>query len=64
VHFGLIERKKILGWLIILISMVFWFVAIGSASSHGFFENSFAVQVMILGGAVSMIGGIFLWYEY
>ena len=56
--------KKILGWLLLIVATPFWFYAIYSASAGGFFENEFAVQTMVLGGAVSMIAGLFLWWEY
>lgn len=56
------KTTKIIGWVIIAIAAVFWVTAIGGANASGFFENSNAVQLMILGGAVSMIGGVLLWY--
>ncbi|MHB2037634.1 MAG: hypothetical protein ACYCPW_12975 [Nitrososphaerales archaeon] len=59
----MIQRRRMIGWAIMIIPFALWITAIGSASSHGFFENSFAVQVMILGGAVSMIAGAFLFFD-
>jgi uncharacterized membrane protein HdeD (DUF308 family) len=52
-------RKRI-GFLILIIPFFFWFTAIWSASSAGFFEDANAVQIMVLGGAISMIAGIVL----
>ncbi len=52
------------GWALLILSFPFWIFAISSASASGFFEDSLAVQMMMLGGAVSMVGGTFLWYEY
>jgi hypothetical protein len=59
-----LNRKQVVGWVILVFAVPFWVIAISSASGHGFFENEFAVQSMIMGGAVSMIAGLFLWYEY
>jgi hypothetical protein len=55
------NRAKIVGWVILILAVPFWATAIASATGHGFFEDNFAVQFMILGGAVAMIGGAFLW---
>jgi hypothetical protein len=56
------KTTKILGWIILLMAAVLWFTAIGSAVGRGFFEDQNAVQLIVLGGAVSMVAGVFLWY--
>jgi hypothetical protein len=48
----------------LIAAVPFWAYAITSASASGFFEDSLAVQMMIMGGAVSMLGGLLTWYEY
>jgi len=56
-----LKPVKIAGWIVLLIAAVFWFTAIGSAIGQGFFEDQNAVQLIVLGGAVSMIAGLLLW---
>jgi hypothetical protein len=46
------------GFVLIIIALIFWIVGISSAVSHGFFEDEFAVQLLILGGAISMLAGL------
>jgi hypothetical protein len=53
---------KIIGWIILAFAAVFWFSAIGLAIGHGLFENENALQLIVLGGAVSMVAGVLLWY--
>ena len=60
--FAEMKTFKIVGWLILIVSAVLWVASIGSAVGRGFFEDQNAVQLMVLGGAVSMIAGLFLWY--
>jgi hypothetical protein len=59
-----LRPKRILGWILLIAAVPFWAYAITSASASGFFEDSLAVQMMIMGGAVSMLGGLLTWYEY
>ena len=56
------KTTKILGWIILLLAAVLWFTAIGSAVGRGFFEDQNALQLIVLGGAVGMVAGVFLWY--
>jgi hypothetical protein len=58
-----LKSIRIVGWVILLIAAVFWIAAIGGATASGFFETENSVQLLILGGAVAMIGGMFLWYD-
>jgi len=51
---------RIVGWVIVAVAFVFWFTAIAGATASGSFENQGAVQLMILGGAISMIAGLVL----
>jgi hypothetical protein len=55
--------RKVAGIILMIIALAFWLTGISSATSHGFFENQFAVQVLILGGAISMLAGV-LWIEW
>ncbi len=50
-----------MGWIVLVLAAVLWFTAIGSAVGKGFFEDQNAVQLIVLGGAVSMVAGILLW---
>jgi hypothetical protein len=56
------KQVKIIGWIILVFAAVLWFSAIGLAIGHGLFENQNSLQLIVLGGAVSMVAGIFLWY--
>ncbi len=56
------KSAKILGWIVLLVAAVLWFTAIGNAVGRGFFEDQNALQLIVLGGAVAMVGGVFLWY--
>ena len=53
----MVARRKLLALVVFIIPWVFWITAIGSASSSGFFEDQWAVQTMVLGGAISMVAG-------
>ena len=55
-------RRRLVGWVIIALAVPFWVAAIIGASTSGFFETELSVQLMIMGGAISMIGGAFLFY--
>lgn len=48
-------RRKLIGLAIFIIPWPFWIYSIMSASNSGLFENQLAVQLMVLGGAVSMV---------
>ncbi len=53
----MVAKRKLIALAVFVVPWVFWFSAIASASSHGFFENEWAVQTMVLGGAISMVAG-------
>ena len=53
----MVARRKLIGLAVFVIPWVFWILAISNASSHGFFEDQWAVQMMVLGGAISMVAG-------
>ncbi|MDG6909470.1 MAG: hypothetical protein JRN57_01070 [Nitrososphaerota archaeon] len=53
----MVARRRLIALAVFVVPWVFWILAIGSASSHGFFENEWAVQTMVLGGAISMVAG-------
>lgn len=53
----MVSRRKLVALAVFIVPWVFWISAIASASSHGFFENQWAVQTMVLGGAISMVAG-------
>jgi hypothetical protein len=59
--FARLKTTKIVGWIILVIAAVLWFIAIGNAVGKGVFEDQNALQLIVLGGAVSMIAGLFLW---
>jgi Sec-independent protein secretion pathway component TatC len=50
-----LKPRKIAALIVFLAAWPFWLYAIWDASLHGFFENQTAVQLMVLGGAVSMV---------
>ena len=58
-----LSGKKIVGLAIFVIPWIFWLYSISHASNSGFTEDQLAVQVMVLGGAISMVAGAFanLW---
>ena len=53
----MVAKRKLAGLAILAVAFVFWILAIGSAMGSGFFENEWAVQMMVLGGAISMVAG-------
>jgi hypothetical protein len=55
------KTTKIVGWIILVFAAVLWFTAIANAIGKGFFEDQNALQLIVLGGAVSMVAGLFLW---
>jgi len=57
-----LKTYRIIGWVLLLVAAAFWVTAIGGALSQGFFEDQSGVQLMMIGGAISMVGGTFLWY--
>ena len=46
--------RRIAAILVFLAAWPFWILAIAGGSAHGFFETEYNVQLMVLGGAVSM----------
>lgn len=53
----MVARRKLIALVVFIAPWVFWLSAIASASNSGFFENEWAVQTMVLGGAISMVAG-------
>lgn len=53
----MVTRRRLIALLVFVVPWVFWLSAIASASNSGFFENEWAVQTMVLGGAISMVAG-------
>lgn len=51
------KARKMVALAVFIVPWVMWALAIGSASHGGFFENQWAVQMMVVGGAVSMAAG-------
>lgn len=43
--------------VVFVIPWIFWLTAISHAVSYGFLEDKYAVQIMVLGGAISMVAG-------
>ncbi len=52
-----INPRKIVFIVMLLIAFVLWLTSISMAVKSGLFENELAVQLMVLGGAVAMVGG-------
>jgi hypothetical protein len=53
----MVSRRRLIALLVFIVPWVFWASAIANASAHGFFEDQWAVQTMVLGGAISMVAG-------
>ena len=53
----MVARRILIALAVFAVAWVFWILAIGSATSQGFFEDQWAVQMMVLGGAISMVAG-------
>ncbi|MHB8567978.1 MAG: hypothetical protein ACYC7D_14510 [Nitrososphaerales archaeon] len=51
------SKTRILALIIFFIPWVFWITSIAHASNSGFIEDKYAIQVMVLGGAISMVAG-------
>ena len=51
------SKRRIVALVVFIIPWIFWLTAIGHASNYGFIEDKYAVQVMVLGGAISMVAG-------
>lgn len=49
--------RKLAALILFLAAWPFWILAILGASAHGFFETEYNVQLMVMGGAVSMVAG-------
>lgn len=58
------KTRRIVGWIIMIIPFIFWLTAIGHASNSGFFADAYAYQVMVLGGAISVIAAATLFIEW
>jgi hypothetical protein len=54
-------KRKIAAIIFMIVPFVFWLTAIAGASASGFFENQTDVQLMVLGGALSMLAGTMFW---
>ena len=53
----MVSRRRLIALAVFIIPWFFWLSAIASGNSSGFFENEWAVEAMVLGGAVSMVAG-------
>lgn len=53
--------RKIVFFVLLAVAMVLWLTSISLAVKGGFFENELALQLMVLGGATSMVGGAIWW---
>lgn len=53
----MVSKRRLLALAIFIVPWFFWAFSIGSASAGGFTENQWAVQLMVLGGAISMVAG-------
>lgn len=51
------STRKIVALVIFVIPWIFWLSAISHAISFGFIEDKYAIQLMVLGGAISMVAG-------
>lgn len=51
------SKRRIAALVIFVIPWIFWLTAISHASNSGFTEDKYALQIMILGGAISMVAG-------
>jgi hypothetical protein len=53
----MVSPRRLVALGVLLVASVFWTLSILSATKGGFFENEWAVQMMVLGGAISMVAG-------
>jgi hypothetical protein len=51
----MVSKRRLLALAVFVVPWFFWLFSIASASSGGFKENEWAVQLMVLGGALSMV---------
>lgn len=51
------SNRRIIAVVVFVIPWIFWLTAISHAVSYGFLEDKYAVQIMVLGGAISMVAG-------
>jgi hypothetical protein len=51
------KTRYYIGLAIFVISWILWPIAIVHASNSHFTEDQFALQIIVLGGAVSMVAG-------
>jgi hypothetical protein len=49
--------RRIAALVVFILPWIMWAVAIGHASASGFLEDKYAVQLMMISGAVSMVAG-------
>lgn len=53
----MVRKRRLIGLLVFIVPWVFWVIAISSGIGHGFFEDEYGVEMMVLGGAISMVAG-------
>ncbi len=53
----MLSKRRLLALAIFIVPWFFWVLSISSAVHGGFTENQWAVQMMVLGGAISMVAG-------
>ena len=51
------SKRRIAALVVFIIPWIFWLTSISHASNSGFTEDKYAVQIMVLGGAISMVAG-------
>jgi len=51
------SKRRLVALAIFVIPWIFWMTAISSASNAGFVEDQYGLQIMVLGGAISMVAG-------
>lgn len=51
------STRRIVALVVFIVPWVFWLTAISHASNFGFMEDKYGVQIMVLGGAISMVAG-------
>lgn len=51
------SKRRLVALAILVIPWFFWMPAISHASNSGFLEDQYALQIMVLGGAISMVAG-------
>ncbi|MDG6996791.1 MAG: hypothetical protein JRN52_12785 [Nitrososphaerota archaeon] len=51
------SKRRIIALIVFVVPWFFWLTSISHAISFGFVEDKYGVQMMVLGGAVSMVAG-------